>query len=530
MSKQTISPIPTMGKSAIVLLLITCIIALTSQAQADDVTNPHLLKPKIRSASVFKNGLGFFMREGSAVTRDGWVLAEEIPAAKFGTLMIYSLDAPDKIDIVGAGQGEVVDFDDVDQPNDPAAKRTRLSATKGLRVELHYRENGKPRNAQGKLVSVGAEFAIVDTGTQSIAIPVATISRMKTLNMPLRIHVDSEKKKKPNEKSSIGIAYLSSGITWIPEYSVKIIDKDTAELTLRGTLVNDAEDLIHADVNFVVGVPHFAHQGFLAPIAVGQTMRTIGTAVAPAALRGQIMNRAALVSNYNTSNQFTSSKAKLAHRPPAGASISIPNMKSPAASDYTVNTKKDMTLRRGERAIVTLMTQKIRYTHIYRWQTTQRMQHFLQLHNDSDIAWTTGPYLAMAGGRPLSEDLLKYTPAGGCGEIPVTAAVNVAHSSTQKETSRKLKAYQPDKYKFWDLVTLTGEVKLRNFEKEPVEIVITAPMTGKPIEASDDGSLAIDSTKLKLLERQGTVTWTITLKSGESKTLTYTYERYIPSQ
>ena len=80
------------------------------------------------------------------------------------------------------------------------------------------------------------------------------------------------------------------------------------------------------------------------------------------------------------------------------------------------------------------------------------------------------------------------------------------------------------------VVTLGGEVKLRNFEKEAVEIVITAPMPGKPLEASDEGSLAIDSSKLRLLERRGTVTWTVTLKPDEAKTLTYTYERYIPSQ
>jgi len=48
------------------------------------------------------------------------------------------------------------------------------------------------------------------------------------------------------------MAYLQKGITWIPEYTLKVLDEKTAELTLRGTLVNEAEDLIHSDVHLVV--------------------------------------------------------------------------------------------------------------------------------------------------------------------------------------------------------------------------------------------------------------------------------------
>ena len=100
------------------------------------------------------------------------------------------------------------------------------------------------------------------------------------------------------------MAYLREGIAWIPEYSLRILDDDTAELTLRGTLLNEAEDLIHCDVNFVVGVPHFVHDKYLAPIAVGQVIRTLGAAVAPPEVQTQIMNRAA-ISNTAHSTQFS---------------------------------------------------------------------------------------------------------------------------------------------------------------------------------------------------------------------------------
>ena len=47
------------------------------------------------------------------------------------------------------------------------------------------------------------------------------------------------------QKATLGMAYLRKGITWIPDYTLKVLDDDNAELTLRGTLVNEAEDLIH---------------------------------------------------------------------------------------------------------------------------------------------------------------------------------------------------------------------------------------------------------------------------------------------
>jgi hypothetical protein len=135
----------------------------------------------------------------------------------------------------------------------------------------------------------------------------------------------------------------------------------------------------------------------------------------------------------------------------------------------------------------------------------------------------------LSDGRPLSEDLLKYTPKGSPGEFPVTAAINVAHDKTEREVDRKLKAHSPSEKVFFDLVTLEGKLKLRNYEKRPVELVLTNPVAGKPTTADNEGVISVDPTKLRLLEREGTIRWKIKLGPGEEKTLTYQYERYVPS-
>ncbi|MEN6449527.1 MAG: hypothetical protein ABFC96_03465 [Thermoguttaceae bacterium] len=496
--------------------------------------NPHVWRPKTRSVAVFKNGLGFFLREGPVALRDGWCLAEQVPPATFGTLAVYARGDKEVVDIVGSGPGEVVEFDGRDAAKDSASRKARLEANRNLKVELRYERDGRKQTAAGKLVSVGPEYVVLESDGNSFAVPTARVTRMQVLDLPLRIHVTGE--RPTSESDVLGMAYLRKGITWVPDYTLKVLDEDQAELTLRGTIVNEAEDLIHADVHLVVGVPHFVHTDYLAPLAVGQLIRAIGAAVAsqaPTAVTSQIMNRAALVSNA-MSPQFQQPNIERRPAPAAegdlGRSVgSLPEMGG-AAADYTVYTKNDLTLRRGEKAIITLFTRKIRYSHVYRWSPPGAMEHALVLRNETDTAWTTGPCLAIKSDQPLSEDLLKYTPKRGRGELPVTAAINVAYEKSEREIDRKMKAYSPNGVRtFFDLVTLEGKLQLRNYEKRAVEIVIANPVTGKPLEASEGGAMSVDPTQLQLLHRGGEIRWTVRLEPGQEKTLTYQYERYVPS-
>jgi hypothetical protein len=195
--------------------------------------------------------------------------------------------------------------------------------------------------------------------------------------------------------------------------------------------------------------------------------------------------------------------------------------------DYTVYTRNDLTIRRGEKALITILRQKIRYSHVYRWGPPAQIEHFLTLHNSTDTAWTTGPILAVSNDQPLCEDLLKYTPKGASAEIPVTTAINVSHDRTEKEVERTLKAHSPREKVWYDLVTIKGELKLANFEKRPVTVFIACPTAGKPTEASDDGVMGGDTDKLQLLDRAGTIQWKVTLDPGKSTMLTYKYEKYV---
>ncbi len=505
--------------------------------------NPYVWKSKVASVAVFKNGVGFFLREGKTKLRDGWCLAQTIPPASFGTLVVFPQEANRTIDIVGAGGGDAVAFDGVDSPNDEALKRSRLENCINLRVQLSYSENGKQSSATGRVVSVGNEHVILEAETNSLAVPLERVTKLLVLDNPMRIHVASNDKK-PAEETTLSMTYLRKGITWIPEYSLKLLDDSTAELTLRGTLVNEAEDLINCDVQFVAGVPHFAHTDYLEAVSAGQVVRTTDAALASSqmtqaqqqlALTRQLAQqsavRAAGLDNANRSSDAASrSAADSGEHNLQNVLGNLPRIESEGASDYTVYECKGVTVRLGEKAVITLLTKTIQYRHGYRWHVPNDIEHCFLLQNDTDSAWTTGPCLVLSDNRALSEDLLKYVPRGGMGELTVTTAVNMGREQNESETGRKQQAYQLIGGYFADLVSLGGELRLRNFEKKSADIIVELTVRGKPTSASDEGDIVLNTQDLRLLERTATITWQVTVPAGQMKTLTYQYERYVPAQ
>ena len=516
---------------------LPALVAIAAAVPAPAADNPHVWEPKVKSVAVFKNGFGFFVREGDVRLRDGWAVGSHLPPAVLSTLAIYAHDEADTVDVLGTGPGEIVEFNGTDAPKEPAAIRTRLDSAKGLKVQLGYTAKGVDRTAAGVLASVGPDFAVLEQDGNTFAVPVEGVKKMQVLELPLRVHVTREKPGATPVK--LGMAYLRKGIVWIPEYSVKVIDDTTAEVTLRGTLVNEAEDLVHTDVQFVVGVPHFLHSDYLEPVSIGQVIRTIGAGVMPEGLQGQIMNRAAIASNQQQADQFNPRNPPGVVEKPAGdagkdvkaAAGNLPTLDGPgAASDFTVYTKTDLTVRRGEKAVVTLFRKKVKYTHRYRWEPPAELAHSLVLFNDTGDPFTTGPFVATSGTRPLAQDLLKYTPKDGQCEIPLTAAVNVSTYRDEAEADRKIKALtDPNRSHQFDLVTLQGTLRIRNFEKRPVEVIVSAAVPGKPLSASDNGTVTTDASKLVLTERQGKVTWKVTVEPGATKSLEYRYERYVPT-
>ena len=219
---------------------------------------------RTRSVAVFKNGLGFFLREGDVKLRDGWCVAERVPPAAFGTLAIYARNEKEVVDVVGSGPGEVVEFDGRDAPKDPAAARrgwrpTRTSRSncatstraRSARPPASWSRSGRSTWCWKARATASPCRWRASRGCRCWSCPCGSTSPARTRGV------------RHCRRQYAGHGLLRKGITWIPDYTLKVLDDDTAELTLRGTMVNEAEDLIHTDVHLVVGRaalrPHRVH-------------------------------------------------------------------------------------------------------------------------------------------------------------------------------------------------------------------------------------------------------------------------------
>ena len=91
-----------------------------------------VLNTKARNIAVFKNGLGFFMREGTVRLNDGWAVTEYVPNASLGSLWIGSLDKDTILE-------EVVGFkEDVQRPFEAISIEELLVSNTGKKVKITY--------------------------------------------------------------------------------------------------------------------------------------------------------------------------------------------------------------------------------------------------------------------------------------------------------------------------------------------------------------------------------------------------------
>ncbi len=543
----------------LVFMLLACLFAGSSFLNAahaeeavlpDTQTHPNVWHPQTKSVAIFKNGLGFFVQEGKVQLHEGWCRGASVPPAAFGTFAVYSQNEGSAVDTIALGPGEILEFDGRQKPDTLEARHAALAPCLGLNIELTCRRGETDTTSAGKFINLTDSYAILESNSDRFAVSLSEIRKMQILDLPLRVHVGNSKIEQDSEKSdassdtsssetkevTLGMSYLRSGIAWVPEYSLTILDDETAELTLRGTIINEAEDLIGTDVHLVVGVPHFMHTEFMTPLVVGQAIRTLGTNLAASAnlqipqqmMTQQVMNSAPEISR--------SASASTAATVPVSAEStnvqqvlgSVPAIDAAGASDYTVYTRKNLTLRRGERAMLTLFSYKIRYSHIYQWNVGGKMTHSLRVHNETPTAWTTGPCIAVSGSQALTEDTLKYTPKNSVGELALTESINIGQEHQQSETERKIAAHVLQGRSF-DCVQLTGTVTIRNFEPREAEIIVTVPVEGKALTADHDGTVTQDASELRLTARRSTVSWHLKLPAGETQVLSYTYERYVES-
>ena len=516
-----------------------------AQDEETDVSSTNKLKPK--TVAVFKNGYGFFVSEGTLEPEnDGWLRTDHIPDASLGTLWFEA-----------AGENAIVEeavsyLEEVKKEVDAISMIELLRANVGNIVKITSRFDSKvitgilkalPESREMEPYSSSyyppyrdAQFILISTGNEDVAVDINDFARIEFPgNHSTTLTMEEEEKRMKlkvatdEEEATVRLSYFQPGISWVPSYLIDIADESKATITMKATLINDVEALEDAEVYFVVGHPNFTFANILSPmsleLSLAQFITSLQTGgISSPALSGMshIMSQTAMITS-NAMALDTSAAFDYDYAEVAGLSGAF-------EGDLFLYHQTRVTLDKGERGYYPILSGKVDYEHVFKWDVTnadgdQKVWHFIRLTNSTDHPWTTAPALILSDWKPIAQETIHYTPTRATTDVKLTSAVDIKAESSEIESERDREVKRYGHY--YDLVTIEGKLYLENFKSEPVPIEITRDITGDVLEANHEGEIAKEGKRVHRINPDSSISWDISLEPGEDITITYTYQQYI---
>jgi hypothetical protein len=491
--------------------------------------------PHVQRYSVFKNGQAFVYSIDSAKVENGKSHLTLPDDVLFGTLWI------------GSNTGTINSINSV--PGDLSTTRKlenlreMLTYNTGKRVRLILAYQDPEEAVVGSVLNNVAVFKTKDrwitTGIDKIETiefldePVLTVQEKGQL---LEIQWDG----KTSGYQLTSTVYMRNNLAWVPEYFIILGNNNSATISLRAKLVNDAEDIKNADINFVAGVPNFKYGSAIDPLSSQDNFNKLMMS-----LSGRADN-IDYIPNI-LSNQLVSDR-KIEEAPaPDGTTMFA---EGEASEDFYYYTVKNVSLPKGGRATYPILDGNVTVKHIYSgtlepnggyypmYKTgTQERQttvyHSIELTNSTGQPWTTGSAFVVRDGsgqtEPMAQDLMPYTSAGGKGEVKITSSPEIHVTDTEEEKDREGNAKEVDKVTY-DEITVEGKIDIQNNKSETVTVDLHRLITGTLVRSDEPWTFTKEVNVYNALNGQNQVTWEFPMKSGEKKTITYRYKILVANQ
>lgn len=547
------------------ILRLACFFLVPSVAPfaAETADSPSPL-PKTVAVAAFKNGLAFVLRQGEIPLSAGTGRIAPIPNATLGTLWLSPGSPEAKLDEVVAyrfniaGERVIPSIGEILQAN--AGKTVTITyQMKEYTGEIAGLEDSPgdaakapidPDLSRGVAPGSRKDYLLLKVDKRLLAFPLGGISmaslpddavlreHMERPGQALRVKV---KGGSPNEKLTMG--YLEHGIGWTPSYLVSLVDDKNAQITMQAVVTNDAEDIQDAELFFVVGVPNFAYADTLSPMSLQQTLidfmkdaerddkKTFGPL--SNAISGQMV--------------ALDEEVRMA---PISLTNGVSELSSAPEEDLFLYSRSGLTLAKGERASYNVFAGNVAYEHIYNWEVEDQPRvdgfgnviptnpnspdgnradnvwHAIRLKDTTKFPWTSAPALVISGDKPVSQDTLPYTPKGASSTLKITVATDIRASHEEREVARQQEVTHRRNYNY-DLVTVEGRLKVKNYKTKEVRLSIGKTLRGKTEFQSDEGKAVQLGEGVESDNPRSRLNWEITLKPGEERIVTYRYKIWV---
>ncbi|HLK15241.1 MAG TPA: hypothetical protein VKT78_10580, partial [Fimbriimonadaceae bacterium] len=383
-----------------VLPLLASIFAPNAFSQSNNT-----FSTKLKSVAVFRDGYGFFIREGQVKLENGWATTNFVPTAIRGTVWVYSLDPADRIDTLVTTHENKIAF------AKGSELKTKLKDKIGLAFAI---ELNSGQRFEGQLNRLLDDMLLLQVGSAFSAIPYDAIRSVTLVGYPIKVKLNT---KDPNKVVTLGIAYLQEGMKWEPSY-VLDLTKGKANLSLRATMQNTTEALAGTDVLFVVGSPFIANRGINDMIALmpAHAMKT--------ELKKDGVDREKEVQRGEPDSD--------AAKPPSQAAVA-----GEEAGELYYYKKPGLDLAPNDVAMVSIFDADVPIHPTFDWNADgEEVLYILNIKNATKQPLTTGTVFVVEDKRPIGQDNVKYTPAGGSAELHLARGIGLHVERREAEAKR----------------------------------------------------------------------------------------------
>ncbi|MCX6827366.1 MAG: hypothetical protein NTV06_08930 [candidate division Zixibacteria bacterium] len=497
------------------LLIPALLLVFLGISLAQEKTLP-ILNTEIKTVAVFKNNLAYVVRDGKVIPSNGWAVTENVPDATIGSLWIGLLDS-------GAILNEAIAL------REETEKSIKMASIKPSDIII--------------VNSDDSEIVLSRNNFRKIEFPNGCNARIISSQPARKIKF---KVASPTNEVRINLAYLQKGISWVPCYLVNIDDPKKARITMQANLINDAEDLENVDIYFIVGYPNFKFSDILSPMALGGSIGLRGDNYSRGPQSGSAPDISSQIVNSDLGYVMREAKLKDEenYSPDYGYKAITP-LAGANEEDLFLYNKKGINLKNGERAYYNIFSDMVDYKHLYEWKipdmsgidqrgyqqsrqeekVKEPVWHSLKLTNSTAFPWTTAPAFTISGWKPLAQDIMEYTPKNGQINLKLTIATDVKTDRHETEIGRQRDVIISGDHH--DLVTVRGELYIRNFKTKEATIEIKKVLTGEVINTSHGGQVKKTAEGIKGVNSGAEILWDILLKAGEEATVTYEYKIYV---
>jgi hypothetical protein len=592
--------------SAFRLLLAAslCLFATIDRVRAAEPTPAisALARMPVKEVTVFKDGHAFVLHEGTMPTNNGSVVMDYLPAPVLGTFFPYCVQKGAKLASVVAGARRVsiprtsLSLNELIEGNPGAEVHVEEVSGNALNQKIisydatiigvptrssEELDETSPPNSDEQLPqksnmvllkTVGGTSVVSLDHIQSISFKNGFKEKLSNEEFRNLLNLKLKWDGPPKDSAEVGMVYLQKGLRWIPSYKVNLHTDGTADVKLQATLINELVDLKDVNCNLVIGVPTFAFADNTDPISIQQIAANLSPhfrgGQTANAFSNSIMSQAPILqgaTNGTVGASFGDAFASGSDQPEVtGGSKS---------EDLFIFTANHITLKKGQRMVVPISEYTMKYKDVYTLTmpfsppsevhmnytpnkremekafNAPKVMHNIRLLNKTSQPLTTAPVLILKDNRLIAQGTSTYTAPNSSCDVPLTAAIDVKVTKSDRETKRTNEAARIDDNSY-SRVDLEGNIELTNFSQKPMEVEVKRFVLGKMssvdhagkiemINIFEDSDMATEQSSSsiwwhwyswphwwKTVNGMGKSTWNVTLSPMEPLKLTYKWNYF----